>query len=147
MAVLSNLHERFDKHLAQAENVRSLFVALNDEVFQCAVDMSDAVLDQQSSQLAFTPEQDAAWKPTFDKACEAIVEMWSADIVSQLRTEVAKGDTILFECLVQNVLVAHCEDIVGTFSPERPELDRYMKGLWKEVMDSRRPLKHPPQCR
>lgn len=33
-AVLSSLHERFDKHLAQAENVRSLFVALNDEVFE-----------------------------------------------------------------------------------------------------------------
>ncbi|KAJ2934856.1 hypothetical protein H1R20_g2275, partial [Candolleomyces eurysporus] len=30
--VLKNLHERFDKHLAQAENVRSLFIALNDEV-------------------------------------------------------------------------------------------------------------------
>ncbi|KAG6827657.1 hypothetical protein H0H92_010880 [Tricholoma furcatifolium] len=32
-AVLSSLHERFDKHLAQAENVRSLFIALNDEDF------------------------------------------------------------------------------------------------------------------
>ncbi|KAF4593864.1 phosphatidylinositol kinase- protein kinase tor1 [Pleurotus pulmonarius] len=32
--VLSNLHERFDKHLAQAENVRSLFIALNDEEFK-----------------------------------------------------------------------------------------------------------------
>ncbi|TRM60259.1 armadillo-type protein [Schizophyllum amplum] len=31
--VLSSLHERFDKHLAQAENVRSIFIALNDEVF------------------------------------------------------------------------------------------------------------------
>ncbi|PFH51827.1 hypothetical protein AMATHDRAFT_58344 [Amanita thiersii Skay4041] len=31
--VLSSLHERFDKHLAQAENVRSLFIALNDESF------------------------------------------------------------------------------------------------------------------
>ncbi|KAF9047130.1 phosphatidylinositol 3-kinase [Hymenopellis radicata] len=29
--VLSSLHERFDRHLAQAENVRSLFIALNDE--------------------------------------------------------------------------------------------------------------------
>ena len=28
------MHERFDKHLAQAENVRSLFIALNDEVFE-----------------------------------------------------------------------------------------------------------------
>jgi FKBP12-rapamycin complex-associated protein len=27
------LDERFDTHLAQAENVRSLFIALNDEVF------------------------------------------------------------------------------------------------------------------
>ena len=32
--VLSSLHERFDKHLAQAENVRSLFIALNDEAFE-----------------------------------------------------------------------------------------------------------------
>jgi FKBP12-rapamycin complex-associated protein len=32
--VLANLSERFDKHLAQAENVRSLFIALNDEVFE-----------------------------------------------------------------------------------------------------------------
>jgi serine/threonine-protein kinase mTOR len=32
--VLSSLHERFDKHLAQAENVRSIFIALNDEDFE-----------------------------------------------------------------------------------------------------------------
>ncbi|XP_006461841.1 hypothetical protein AGABI2DRAFT_151460 [Agaricus bisporus var. bisporus H97] len=32
--VLGALHEKFDKHLAQAENVRSLFIALNDEVFE-----------------------------------------------------------------------------------------------------------------
>ncbi|TDL23875.1 atypical/PIKK/FRAP protein kinase [Rickenella mellea] len=31
--VLASLDERFDKHLSQAENVRSLFIALNDEVF------------------------------------------------------------------------------------------------------------------
>lgn len=31
--VLSSLDERFDRHLAQADNVRSLFIALNDEVF------------------------------------------------------------------------------------------------------------------
>ena len=28
------MHEQFDRHLAQAENVRSLFIALNDEVFE-----------------------------------------------------------------------------------------------------------------
>ena len=32
--VLSSLSERFDKHPSQAENVRSLFIALNDEVFE-----------------------------------------------------------------------------------------------------------------
>ncbi|KAI8344851.1 armadillo-type protein [Chlamydoabsidia padenii] len=31
--VLSSLDVRFDRHLAQADNVRSLFIALNDEVF------------------------------------------------------------------------------------------------------------------
>jgi len=32
--VLSSLNEGFDRYLAQAENVRSLFTALNDEVFE-----------------------------------------------------------------------------------------------------------------
>uniref|UniRef100_T1ISC3 Serine/threonine-protein kinase TOR n=1 Tax=Strigamia maritima TaxID=126957 RepID=T1ISC3_STRMM len=32
--VLASLDERFDTHLAQAENLSSLFVALNDEVFE-----------------------------------------------------------------------------------------------------------------
>ncbi len=32
--MLSSLHERFDKHLSQADRVHSLFVALNDEVFE-----------------------------------------------------------------------------------------------------------------
>ncbi|KAF7308485.1 Serine/threonine-protein kinase TOR [Mycena chlorophos] len=31
--VLSSLHSGFDKHLAQAENIRCLFIALNDEVY------------------------------------------------------------------------------------------------------------------
>ena len=31
--MLSSLDDRFDKHLAQAEYVRSLFIALNDEIF------------------------------------------------------------------------------------------------------------------
>jgi FKBP12-rapamycin complex-associated protein len=32
--VLEKLDEKFDRHLAQADSIRSLFVALNDEVFQ-----------------------------------------------------------------------------------------------------------------
>ncbi|GHJ88255.1 hypothetical protein NliqN6_4657 [Naganishia liquefaciens] len=34
LAVLQSLDEKFDRHLAQAENVRSLFIAMNDEVFR-----------------------------------------------------------------------------------------------------------------
>lgn len=33
-AVLENLNEKFDRHLAQAEDIRCLFVALNDEEFK-----------------------------------------------------------------------------------------------------------------
>ncbi|KAJ7237528.1 atypical/PIKK/FRAP protein kinase [Mycena haematopus] len=32
--VLGSLNDQFDRHLSQAENVRSLFIALNDEVFE-----------------------------------------------------------------------------------------------------------------
>lgn len=37
IAVLSSLDERFDHHLSQGENVRSLFIALNDEVFEIRI--------------------------------------------------------------------------------------------------------------
>lgn len=33
-SVLASLDERFDNHLAQAENFSALFVCLNDEVFE-----------------------------------------------------------------------------------------------------------------
>ena len=33
-SVLSSLDERFDMHLAQAENLNALFICLNDEVFE-----------------------------------------------------------------------------------------------------------------
>lgn len=38
LTVFMNLHDSFDRFLAQAENLQSLFVALNDEVFpvRCA---------------------------------------------------------------------------------------------------------------
>jgi FKBP12-rapamycin complex-associated protein len=39
-AVLSCLDSRFDHHLAQAENLRSLFIALNDEVFEVTESLS-----------------------------------------------------------------------------------------------------------
>lgn len=32
--MLASLDERFDAHLAQAENLQALFVALNDQVFE-----------------------------------------------------------------------------------------------------------------
>lgn len=32
--VLECLSERFDRHLSQTENMRSLFIAINDEVFE-----------------------------------------------------------------------------------------------------------------
>jgi len=34
LCVLGSLDDRFDDHLAQAENLSALFVALNDEVFE-----------------------------------------------------------------------------------------------------------------
>jgi FKBP12-rapamycin complex-associated protein len=41
--VLSNLDERLDEHLAQAENVRTLFMALNDEVFENRVEATKLI--------------------------------------------------------------------------------------------------------
>ncbi|KAF8064841.1 phosphatidylinositol 3-kinase [Lyophyllum atratum] len=41
--ILSSLHERFDKYLAQAENVRLIFIALNDEVFENRVAAVDLI--------------------------------------------------------------------------------------------------------
>ena len=35
--MLASLDTRFDHHLAQAENLRSLFIALNDEVFEVSI--------------------------------------------------------------------------------------------------------------
>ncbi|KAF7350698.1 Serine/threonine-protein kinase TOR [Mycena sanguinolenta] len=41
--VLGSLNEQFDRHLSQAENVRSLFIALNDEVFENRVTAANLI--------------------------------------------------------------------------------------------------------
>ena len=48
LCVLNSLDDRFDDHLAQAENLSALFVALNDEVFEIR-EMSICMIGRLSS--------------------------------------------------------------------------------------------------
>ncbi|KAJ3513956.1 hypothetical protein NMY22_g14892 [Coprinellus aureogranulatus] len=116
-------------------DLKGLLEQLNDEIFQCAVDMSDAVLEQVSSPPTFDGDKNAAWLQRSEEASQAMSKMYTPELVSRLRAEIAKEETILFEGLVQNILVGGCEEFIKSFS-EDAEFNNGMKQVWKHIVHS-----------
>jgi FKBP12-rapamycin complex-associated protein len=98
MIVLSNLEERFDRHLAQAENVRSLFIAFNDEVFNNRVLAIDIIgrLSKHNPAYVIPPLRKATM--------QLLSELESSTITSAIHRSLSSGttrtDSILFRFTV-----------------------------------------------
>lgn len=123
-------------------DVSRLVDQLNDEIFQCAMDMSDAVLKDKDSSPSYSSAENEAWQPRFEEACTKVAEILGEDSVSALRAGAEKGDLILFECFAQTLFVYRCSEVVHRFSMENDEVNHYIGGLWGHVFESRM---SPPQ--
>ncbi|KAJ3523688.1 hypothetical protein NMY22_g11330 [Coprinellus aureogranulatus] len=117
-------------------DLKTMVEQLNDEIFQCAAAMSDAVFEQQSSPPTFEDHESEAWAKVYEAASRDIADIWSQDMVSRLRAETAKGETILLEGLIQNTIVARCEEIAQSFVLDNTEVDNCMKQVWRHIKHS-----------
>jgi myosin heavy subunit len=102
---------------------------LNDDMYQFAVLISDAVLKARSSKM-HVPHEVVA------RARSALEEIWSEGLVRKMYMAVAEEDTVLLECLLQSVLANWCHDVVQCFADDGGAED-FLQALWNGINRSR----------
>ncbi|KAF5342071.1 hypothetical protein D9611_001716 [Ephemerocybe angulata] len=128
-----------------AEVVRAV-EEVNDLVFQCAVDLSDAVLDARATRKAKGIHGVSVEGK--GKGCSASMEGisgdWGAEVVRRLERDVlgvdeGEGSTVLFEAMVQNVLIEACAGVTKTLCFADSKVDQYLKEVWERIKRSHEP--------
>lgn len=118
-------------------DVSNMVEQLNDEFFQCAMDMSDALLQHRDAPSA-TDSSNRKWRDILEDSCRLVAGRWNDDALARLETDIAQDDTVMFECIVQNAFVIEFQEIIGALCFDNKEIDRYLRNLWKAVLTSRK---------
>ncbi|KAJ3508524.1 hypothetical protein NMY22_g16586 [Coprinellus aureogranulatus] len=106
---------------------------LNEEIYQCTVMMSDALLDQRAARFGeFSAQEQASRKEQRQK----LEQKWGSGLLSRLEADLSQDDTILFESLVESTLVFHCYDVIHAFSFASREFDNWCLAMWDGIKRS-----------
>ncbi|KAJ1552279.1 phosphatidylinositol kinase- protein kinase tor1, partial [Nowakowskiella sp. JEL0078] len=108
--VLSSLDEHFDPHLAQAENVRVLFMALNDEVFAIR-ELAIAIIGRLSI------PNPAFVMPSLRKTLIQLLTELEYSVVSRQKEESAKLLALLIAS-TQHLIKPYVEPILKVLLPK-----------------------------
>ncbi|KAF6752154.1 hypothetical protein DFP72DRAFT_905071 [Ephemerocybe angulata] len=125
-----------------AEVVRAV-EEVNDLVFQCAVDLADAVLDARATGKAKGIFQTVGVEGK-GKAREAVSKEWGVEVVRRLERDVLDVDegeesTVLFEAMVQNVLIEACAGMTKTLCFTDSAVDQHLKGVRERIQRTHEP--------
>ena len=110
-------------------DVSHMVEQLNDDIYQCSAMLSDLVLAQPPP--SDEPESVAAMLGVARKAVSA---RFTSDWVSRLEADTREGDTVLFEGLVQNLLVDRCRCI---FRVDVARQASTQQDTWLVMMESK----------
>lgn len=108
--VLSSLDVRFDRHLAQADNVRSLFIALNDEVFAIR-EISITIIGRLTT---FNP---AYVMPSLRKTLIQLLTELEYSVVSRQKEESARLVSLLVRA-AQRLTKPYIEPVLKVLLPK-----------------------------
>jgi hypothetical protein len=124
-------------------DVCALLERLNDEFFQCAMDLSDALLRHRESSPASGNARESSWRTRLQESRRLITKGWDEDTLVRLEADIAQDDTVMFECMVQNAFVSEAREIIRSFCLENREVNRHMANLWKDIFASRESIFRP----
>jgi hypothetical protein len=103
---------------------------LNNDISHCGVLMADAVIEPNAvgDRLG-----EGALEMAFDKLNQF---GWTRAEISRLHHDILVEDTILFEAMVQNILIFWCYRLVSSFSYDNRTVDGYFQELWDGIVTS-----------
>lgn len=109
---------------------------LNDEIYQCAMDFSDMVLEQGVKPMWQRSERE--WGESLEAARHAF-RRWNKSVIDRLEADLLRDDpdATLLECMVQYAFTARCHEIIRAFCPQEKVVDKYLCDLWEKIASSR----------
>ena len=110
-------------------DIRHMLDQLNEEIYQCTMMMSDALVEQRGVETE-VGEEDEAYRKGVSQEVE---RRWGSALVSRVQVDVEEGETTLFESLLQHALMCRCYEIVKSFSLESREFDNRFLALWDSI--------------
>ncbi|KAJ3535909.1 hypothetical protein NMY22_g6271 [Coprinellus aureogranulatus] len=117
-------------------DVSRLVEQLNDEFFQCAMDLSDSLLQHREASSQSGVSRDRRWNDAVAESRRVVAQRWSDDTLDRLETDIAQDDTVMFECLVQNVFVVEFKEIIRSICLDDREVDKHLRRVWKDILTS-----------
>lgn len=118
-------------------DVKRMVSRLNDDIFQCAMSLSDSLLERKTSwqrECALAPE---ASMQAREEARKHLVTKYGEPLVVRLENESRAEETsILFESLVQSVWVYRCWSTIKRFYYTDHNVEKVLRELWERVKAS-----------
>ncbi|KAF6752167.1 hypothetical protein DFP72DRAFT_905093 [Ephemerocybe angulata] len=117
-------------------DVSRLVEQLNDDAYQCAVMVSDAVLAQREALEGRDLQEDTEEERKYVReARQLVVSVWGEDVVGRYEADIKKdGDTFLFETVVQSALVMRMKDIMQRMYLGKLEgVNKVLVNMWEGI--------------
>jgi hypothetical protein len=109
---------------------------LNEDIYQCAAFMVDAVFDARNSRRQMDDQMEVARQ----EARSDTVKRWGETLTNHLEADLTRDETVLVECLVQHMLVEQCHDIISPLFIESRRMNQTLTRVWKGIRDSSEPF-------
>ncbi|KAJ2922253.1 hypothetical protein H1R20_g14839, partial [Candolleomyces eurysporus] len=113
--------------------VSSMVEQLNEDIYQCAAFMVDAIFDVRNSRRPVDGQMEAAFAKAQKEARSAMVERWDENLVNRLEADLSSEENVLVECLIQSMLVKWCYEITSPFFHESRRTRRTLTQVWKGI--------------
>ncbi|TEB37944.1 hypothetical protein FA13DRAFT_1725573, partial [Coprinellus micaceus] len=120
-----------------SSEVSQMVEELNDEIYQCSMDLSDAMLGQGIAPKDSALDEDA--RKRIERAQKFFAKSWKVEVINRLAADLSRHhdpDSTLFDCVVQYALVDWVHGIIQSFCPQNKDVDRYLTNLWENVAAS-----------
>ncbi|KAJ3521282.1 hypothetical protein NMY22_g12378 [Coprinellus aureogranulatus] len=116
--------------------VSQMVEQLNDEIYQCTMDLSDAVLEQEIRRSRGNVHDENMKKRLEDSRNE--FHWWDKQVIAQLEFGLRQHEpnTLLLECMIGYLLTNRCVETIRAFCAHDTVIDDYFCDLWEEIAAS-----------
>ncbi|KAF6748678.1 hypothetical protein DFP72DRAFT_915789 [Ephemerocybe angulata] len=124
------------KFMKSADNfsvaeVSQMVQQLNDELYQCAMMISDAVIQERGK-----PHSNDELTVGYIEARQAAARYWGEDIISRLHSDVKRDEMVLFESMIQHHFTTWCREVITIIASGDEKMNDCLQSVWEGILET-----------